>query len=46
MEWNYMTRKKCKRKVWSTQINPVAHAIAGAAVADSASLDKLRLCEL
>ena len=39
-------RKRCKRKVWSTNINPVAHAIAGAAVADSASLDKLRLCEL
>jgi hypothetical protein len=39
-------RKRCKRKVWSTSINPIAHAISGAAVADSASLDKLRLCEL
>ena len=39
-------RKKCKRKVWSTSINPVAHAIAGASVADSKSLDTLRLCEL
>jgi hypothetical protein len=39
-------RKKCKRKVWSTSINPLAHAIAGAAVADDASLNKLRLCEL
>ena len=39
-------RKKCKRKVWSTSINPLAHAIAGAAVADNAALDKLRLCEL
>lgn len=39
-------RKQCRRKIWSTQINPIAHAIAGAAVADSKSLDKLRLCEL
>lgn len=39
-------KKKCKRKVWSTSINPIAHAIAGAAVADDRSLDKLRLCEL
>ena len=41
-----MTRKRCKRKVWSTNIDTVAHAIAGAAVSDSAALDKLRLCEL
>ena len=39
-------RKQCRRKVWSTQINPIAHAIAGAAVADTQALDKLRLCEL
>lgn len=39
-------RKHCKRKIWSTKIDPVAHAIAGAAVADSRALDKLRLCEL
>jgi hypothetical protein len=39
-------KKQCKRKVWSTSINPVAHAIAGAAVSDKKSLDKLRLCEL
>jgi hypothetical protein len=39
-------RKKCKRRVWSTKINPVAHAIAGAAVPDKQSLDKLRICEL
>ena len=39
-------RKQCRRKIWSTQINPIAHAIAGAAVADGKSLDKLRLCEL
>lgn len=41
-----MTRKKCKRKVWSTEINPIAHAMAGASIADKESLDKLRLCEL
>ena len=39
-------RKQCRRRIWSTSINPIAHAIAGAAVADNASLDKLRLCEL
>jgi len=39
-------KKQCKRKVWSTNINAVAHAIAGAAVADNKSLDKLRLSEL
>ena len=39
-------RKKCRRKVWSTNINAVAHAIAGAAVSDDAALNKLRLCEL
>ena len=39
-------RKRCKRKVWATNINPVAHAIAGAAVSDDAALNKLRLCEL
>ena len=39
-------RKRCKRKIWPTNINTVAHAIAGAAVSDNKSLDKLRLCEL
>lgn len=39
-------RKQCKRKIWSTNINPVAHAIAGAAVSDDSALNKLRLCEL
>jgi hypothetical protein len=39
-------RKRCKRKVWPTNINPISHAIAGAAVSDEKSLDKLRLCEL
>ena len=40
-----MTRKKCKRKVWAL-IDPVALAIAGAAITDTASLDKLRMLEL
>ena len=39
-------RKVCKRKVWSTKINPIAHAMAGAAVTDESSLNKLRLGEL
>ena len=39
-------RKVCKRKVWSTQINPIAHAISGAAITDESSLNKLRLGEL
>lgn len=38
-------RKKCKRKIWSTAINPVAHAIAGAAITDRTSLNKLRAKE-
>ena len=38
-------RKKCKRKVYPL-LNSLAHAIAGAAVADDSSLNKLRLCEL
>lgn len=41
-----MSRKKCRRKVWSTQINPIAHAIAGACVADIESLNKLRTGEI
>ena len=39
-------RKQCRRKIWSTQINPISHAIAGAAITDEASLNKLRLAEL
>jgi hypothetical protein len=39
-------RKKCNRKIWSTQINPIAHAMAGAAITDESSLNKLRLGEL
>ena len=39
-------KKRCKRKIWSTEINPIAHAIAGAGITDKYSLDKLRLGEL
>lgn len=39
-------RKRCRRKIWSTQIDPIAHAIAGACIVDDASLNKLRLREL
>lgn len=39
-------RKRTKRKVWNTAINPIAHAIAGACITDKHSLDKLRLAEL
>ena len=39
-------RKQCRRKVWSTAINPIAHAMAGAAITDESSLNKLRLGEL
>ena len=39
-------RKRCRRKIWSTEINPIAHAIAGASITDKQSLDKLRLGEL
>ncbi len=38
-------RKRCRRKVWSTDINPIAHAIAGASITDRASLNKLRAKE-
>ena len=40
-----MSRKKCRRKVYPL-LNSLAHAIAGAAVPDKQSLDKLRICEL
>ena len=38
-------RKRTKRKIWSTDINPVAHAIAGAAITTQDVLDKLRMAE-
>lgn len=40
-----MSRKKCRRKVYPL-INSLAHGLAGACVADNASLNKLRICEL
>lgn len=40
-----MSRKKCRRKVYAL-VNPIAYALAGAAITDKASLDKLRLKEL
>ena len=39
-------RKKCHRKIWSTSIDAVAHAISGAGVTDQSSLNKLRIREL
>ena len=38
-------RKRTKRKVYAL-IDPIPHAIAGACITDSVSLDKLRLGEL
>jgi hypothetical protein len=40
-----MSRKRCKRKVYPL-LNSLAHGLAGAAISDDASLNKLRLCEL
>lgn len=39
-------RKRCRRRVWSTEINPIAHAIAGACFTDSGSLNELRVGEV
>jgi hypothetical protein len=39
-------RKRCRRRVWSTEINPIAHAIAGACITDTESLNQLRKNEL
>lgn len=39
-------RKRTRRKIWSTEINPIAHAIAGACITDQESINKLRLAEL
>lgn len=41
-----MTKKHCKRKVWSTSINAVTHAIEGAAITSEALLNQLRAREL
>jgi hypothetical protein len=35
-------RKKTRRKIWSTDLNPVTHAMVGAAVTDDESLSILR----
>ncbi len=39
-------KKRCKRKVWSTSINPIAHAICGACITDVGSLNQLRVGEI
>lgn len=41
-----MTRKKKMRRVWNTNINPVMHAIMGAAITPVAELNKLRVREM
>ena len=38
-------RKHCRRKIWS-KVNPIEHAIVGAAVTQDDLLDRLRLIEL
>jgi hypothetical protein len=38
-------RKQCKRKIWKL-LDPVAHALQGAAITPSEALDKLRMKEL
>lgn len=40
-----MSRKRTHRKVYAL-VNPIAHAIAGAAITDTAALDQLRMREL
>lgn len=35
-------RKQTRRKIWDTSINPIAHAMSGAAVTDEESLSILR----
>lgn len=41
-----MSRKQCRRKIWSTTINPVAHAIAGACITPEAEIAALHTREL
>jgi hypothetical protein len=38
-------RKRTKRKIWSTQINTITHALTGAAITERDKLNKLRLME-
>lgn len=40
-----MSRKRCKRKHYAL-VDPITHALVGAAVTDTAALDKLRTVEL
>lgn len=39
-------KKRCNRKVWSTSIDTITHAITGAAITDSVALNKVRMLEL
>ena len=41
-----MTRKRCKRKVYSTQVDAIGMAISGASLTPQQTLDKVRLLEL
>lgn len=41
-----MSRKQCRRKIWSTAINPVAHAIAGACITPEVEIAALHTREL
>ena len=38
-------RKQCRRKIWKL-VNPIEHAISGAAITSGPDLDKVRLREL
>lgn len=38
-------RKKTRRKIWDTSINPVAHAMVGASITDDETLDVVRKME-
>lgn len=38
-------RKRCKRKIWD-KVNPIEHAIIGAAITTEDKLDRLRMGEL
>lgn len=40
-----MSRKRCRRKVWAL-VNPIEHAISGAAITAKRDLDQLRMREL
>lgn len=40
-----MSRKRCKRKIWN-KVDPIEHAMMGAAITSEDKLDKLRMGEL